>query len=176
MLLTRGIVCVLCFFLFCCPVSAEPAVQSPPTALLDHLAGNWILRGTIAGKPTTHDIQAAWVLNHEYLQLHETSREKNASGAAAYEAIVYISWDEKAGQYTCLWLDSTAGGGLSAEGLAHANRAGDSIPFIFTLSASDQIHTTFRYDKAADTWQWLIDNVVNGRTKRFADVKLNRER
>ncbi len=147
-----------------------------PTALLDHLAGKWILQGTIAGKPTTHDVQAAWVLHHEYLQLHEISREKSASGSPAYEAIVYIGWDAKARQYTCLWLDSTSGEALSTEVIGRANPSGDSIPFIFAASASDQIQTTFRYDKVADTWQWLIDNVVNGQTQHFADVKLSRAR
>ncbi len=174
MVLIRGMVCVLCSVLFCCSVSAEPEMPSAPTALLNHLAGTWILRGTIAGKPTTHDVEATWVLNHEYLQLHEISREKNAGGGPAYEAIIYIGWDAKTQQYACLWLDSTSGDGLSSGVIARANPAGDSIPFIFPLSASDQIRTTFSYDKAADTWQWLIDNVANGKTQRFADVRLNR--
>jgi hypothetical protein len=140
--------------------------------LLDHLSGNWVLHGTIAGESTTHDIQATWVLNREYLQLHEVSREKNEKGGAAYEAIVYLSWDTKAQQYSCLWLDSTAGGGLSAEGIAHGPKAGDSIPLIFTISPADQIHTTFSYDATSDSWRWLIDNFENGKTQRFADVRL----
>ncbi len=176
MVLLRGIASVLCSVLFCCSMSADPEMPSAPTALLNHLVGTWVLRGTIAGKQTTHDVQAAWVLRNEYVQLHEISRDKNASGGAAYEAIVYIGWDEKARQYTCLWLDSTAGGGLSPEGIARANEAGNSIPFIFALSPSDQIHTTFSYDQAADTWRWLIDNIVNGRTQRFANVTLTRAR
>jgi hypothetical protein len=45
-------------------------------ALLDHLAGSWVLQGTIAGRPTTHDITAEWVLAHQYLRLQEVSREK----------------------------------------------------------------------------------------------------
>lgn len=149
--------------------SAEVAAK-----VLDHLTGSWVLQGSIAGKQTTHDIEARWVLNREYVQLHETSREKNDGGAAAYEAIVYLSWDTKLQQYTCLWLDSTAGGGLSAEGIARGGIAGDSIPLLFTTSPSDQIRTTFSYDKAADKWQWLIDNVENGRTDRFANVTLTR--
>jgi hypothetical protein len=109
-------------------------------------------------------------------QLHEISREKNASGGPAYEAMVYIGWDAKAQQYARLWLDSTSGDGLSSGVIARAKQAGDSIPFIFALSASDQIHTTFSYDKVADSWLWLIDDAVNGHTQRFADVRLNRVR
>ena len=174
MRLIRAMVCGLCCVLLCGAVAAAVEMPSGPAALLDHLAGTWILQGTIAGKPTTHDVQAAWVLNHEYLELHETSREKNAAGAPAYYAIIYIGWDAQAQQYVCLWLDSTSGDGLASGVMARATPAGNSIPFIFTLSASNQIHTTFSYDKAAGTWQWLIDNLVNGKTQRFADVKLTR--
>jgi len=170
----RWIFCMFLSVLFCTVSLAAQGPADVPVKLLDHLTGSWVLQGIIAGKQTTHDVDATWVLNREYVQLHEVSREKNPSGGAAYEAIVYLSWEVKMQQYTCLWLDSTAGGGLSAEGLAHAKLAGDSIPLIFTLSASDQIHTTFSYDKTADTWQWLIDNVENGRTQRFANVTLTR--
>lgn len=69
----------------------EPTHKDP---LLDRLTGNWILQDTIAGHETTHDIESEWVLNHEYLRLHETSRAKNAQGQPAYEAIIFIEWGE----------------------------------------------------------------------------------
>jgi hypothetical protein len=147
-----------------------------PQELLDHLAGRWVLQGTIAGKQTTHDIDADWVLKREYLRLHEVSREKDAKGDPAYEAIVLIGWDAKTGDYACLWLDSTEGGGLSAAGIAHGKQSGDSIPFLFGISATDSIRNTFAYNRSADTWKWLIDNETNGKTKRFADVTLSRPR
>lgn len=99
-------------------------MPAAPAALLNHLTGVWSLRGTIAGKPTIHDVQAGWVLNHEYVQLQEISRETNASGNPAYEAIVYIGWDAKAEQFVCLWLDSTSGDGLSSGIIAVQNRPG----------------------------------------------------
>jgi hypothetical protein len=79
--------------------TAQPARQDP---LLDRLAGNWILQGTIAGHETTHDIESEWVLNHEYLRIHEASREKNAQGQPGYEAIIFIEWNESSKEYTCL--------------------------------------------------------------------------
>lgn len=170
----RSMFCTLLCVLFCSISLAAQNRATVPLKLLDHLTGNWVLRGTIAGKLTTHDVQAAWVLNREYVRLHEISRDKNDNGGTRYEAIVYLSWDVKAQQYTCLWLDSTAGGGLSAQGIARANLAGHSIPLVFTLAPSDQIRTTFSYDEATDTWQWLIDNVDNGREHRFANVTLTR--
>src|ERR1700722_13677642 len=87
--------------------SAQQSMRADP--LLDRLTGNWTMQGTIAEHETTHDIEAEWVLGHEYLRLHETSRQKNAQGQPAYEAIVFIEWDESSNEYKCLWLDSTGG-------------------------------------------------------------------
>lgn len=154
---------------------AQAAAANSPGELLDRLGGTWVLRGTIAGKQTTHDVSAQWVLKHEYLRLHEVSRERDAKGNPAYEAIVFVSWDAKRQEYSCLWLDSTEGGGLSAEGIAHGKKSGDSIPFLFTISPSESLHTTFIYERKADAWKWLIDDDSNGKTERFADVMLLRK-
>lgn len=169
-----GFLCLFFLLVRAC-LAQEPATNSP-LELLDHLAGRWVLQGTIAGKQATHDVQAEWVLKREYLRLHEVSREKDAKGVPAYEAIIFVSWDAKTQEYTCLWLDSTAGGGLSTQGLAHARKSGDSIPFLFTISPSDSIHNTLVYNRGGDTWKWLIDNDANGKIDHFADVKLSRSR
>ena len=156
--------------------AAQPSAPDAAAALLDHLAGRWVMTGTIGGKQTTHDVDAEWVLEREYLQLHEVSREKETNGHPAYEAIVYLSWDARAKEIVCLWLDNTAGGGLSAQGLAHGALSADSIPLVFTLPGNETLHTTFQYDKAADLWRLTIDDVKNGATDRFADVRLMRAR
>ena len=157
------------------PQSPDP--QAPdPLKLLDHLAGNWVLNGMIGGKQTTHDVEARWILRHEYLELHETSREKEANGEFAYEAIVLVSWDPRANQYACLWLDSTSGGALTSQTTCRATPSGDAIPFLFTLSPTESLHTTFTYREATDTWQWTIDDESNGKTDRFADVTLSRRK
>jgi hypothetical protein len=144
-------------------------------SLLDHMTGKWVLKGTIDGKETTHDIIAEWVLGHQYMQLHETSREKNAQGGAEYEAIVYIGWDQPSKRYACLWLDVTGGGGLSAQAIGHAKRNGDKMAFLFKGSDGSIFHTTFVYTRATDTWQWLMDNEVRGKLQSFARVKLTRK-
>jgi len=154
------------------PVFAQQSVAQEP--LLDHLTGNWILQGTIAGRETTHDVDAEWVLGREYMRLHETAREKKAQGQVAYEAIIFIEWDESSSEYRCLWLDSTGGGGLSAQGIAHGKRSGDEIAFLFK-DKDGSVHTTFAYSKSTDTWQWLIDNEAGGKVSEFARVKLTRK-
>lgn len=160
-------------FALCC--SAQTAPADMPTRLLDHLAGRWVMSGTIDGKQTTHDVDAEWVLKREYIRLHEVSREKDAKGGPAYEAIVFLSWDAKKGEYSCLWLDNTAGGALSSDdGIAHGKPATDAIPLVFTITGKESLHTTFLYDARTDSWRLTIDDVTSGKNERFADVRLTR--
>jgi hypothetical protein len=133
-----------------------------------------VLRGTIAGKETTHDVDAEWVLNHGYVRMHEMSRERTASGTPAYEAIVFIGFDAKTGQYSCLWLDSTSSEGLSAATVCRAAASADSIPFVFTYADGDIFRTTFIYERSADTWRWTMDADEHGQLRPFARVTLTR--
>jgi hypothetical protein len=155
------------------------AAAAPPPAfedaLLDRMTGTWVLRGTIAGKQTTHDLVCEWVLGHQYVRIREISREKGAGGQPEYEAIVFIGWDEKAGRYACLWLDSTGGGGLAAQAIGQGQRKGDEIAFLFKGADGSIFHTTFVYAKDTDTWQWLMDGEANGKLEPFARVRLTKK-
>ena len=153
--------------------SAELPVHPDP--LLDRLIGTWVLRGQIAGKETTHDVVAEWVLGREYVRLHEVAREKDGKGNAAYEAIVFIGSGRPSHEYAVLWLDSTGGGGLVPEGIGHASRAGGEIPFIFVDRGGEiSFKNTFTYDKSTDSWAWIMDNVAGGKATPFGRVKLTR--
>ena len=165
---------VILFLVFSAPyVFAQRS--SLEDALLDQLVGQWVLRGTIAGKETTHDIDATWVLAHQYMQLHEVSREKDTTGIAAYEAIVFIGWDQPLQQYACLWLDVTGGGGLTGQAIGHGGRDRDRIAFLFKGSDGSLFHTTFVHDETTRTWQWLMDGEENGKLQAFARVTLTRK-
>src|SRR5271154_7432211 len=96
-------------------VAQQPPVKSP---LLDHLAGKWVLQGTIAGRATTHDVDAEWVLDHHYLCIREVSREKNSKGQPQYEATIYIAWNEPTKQFAAVWLDDYGGFLASGGGVA----------------------------------------------------------
>jgi len=146
-------------------------------AFLERLGGSWILRGTLAGRVTTHDVTAAWILDGLYLELHERSREADAKGKPQYEAVILLGLDPATGEYQCLWLDSTGGGGLSPTAFGRGKRTGDSIPFLFrdadgTISFSN----TFSYDTDAQAWTWQLDNVRKDGTRApFGRVRLTRQ-
>src|SRR5262249_5522071 len=122
------------------------AQTDPHHDLLDRLTGHWVMRGVIAKQQTTHDVEAQWVLNKEYLQIHETPADKAASGRPQYEAITHVAWDPKAAEYAILWLDTTGVANFPPAGVGHAKPAGDTIPFVFKDPAGGGDRTTFSYD------------------------------
>ena len=140
--------------------------------LLDHLTGNWVLQGTIAGKETTHDVAAEWVLGHQYVRMHEVSREKNSQGQPAYEAMVFMGWDQASSEYVAAWLDTYGGMGPSTMG--RAKRDGDEIHFLFKDKDS-VFHTRFVYHPETGNWEWRMDSEEKGAMKPFARVKLTRK-
>jgi hypothetical protein len=139
------------------------------------MTGRWVMTGAIGKKPATHDVDVDWVLNREYIRIHEVSRDRNVSGGTGYEAWIYIAWDAKKSEYAVMWLDNMAATNFAAEGVGHAKPDGDRIPFIFKDADGGGIHTTLAYDRANDTWSWTIDNVdKSGKPSSFAKLKLTR--
>jgi hypothetical protein len=151
-----------------------PGQSLPPDSLFDRLVGHWVLRGAIARHETTHDVTFEWMLGREYVQMHEVSREHSANGTPAYEAVVLFGRDAHTGEYACLWLDNTGAGAFDPPGIGRGSVAGDSIPFLFRYTDTDRFHTTFVYNRAADSWQWHMDNDSAGVRRPFARVTLTR--
>ena len=77
-------------------VAGTAAAQQPTLhdELLDRLVGRWTLTGTIAGRERTDDVAAEWTLNHQFVAVHEVSRERDADGRPAYQATAYVGWHE----------------------------------------------------------------------------------
>lgn len=143
--------------------------------LLGRLVGRWVMTGTMGRRSTVHDVEGAWALQHHYVRLIETSRERGDNGLPKYEATIFIGWVEAAHHYICIWLDNTdvASGDISC----FASEAPNSIPFEFRDShGALTITNTFTFHPASDTWDWRIDNVRDGVAEPFARVSLHRRR
>lgn len=166
--------CLIIAMLGIAAAAPRAAHAQNPDALLDHLVGRWVLRGPMAGQNVVHDVSAAWVLNHEYIELHETSRERTATGTPAYEAIIYLGRNPKTHEYAALWMDNTAYGGFVPEGTGHAMAAPDSIPFTFADASGINFRNVFVYDRGRDSWEWHLDNVDAKGDHPFARVVLTR--
>jgi hypothetical protein len=154
---------------------ASTAQQGPTNSpLLDHLAGKWVMQGTVGKQPETHDFNAEWVLQHRYLRFYEVSRDKNAKGEPQYDATVFIAWNEKTSQYSCVWLDVY--GGLTPESIGVATPKDNQLAFVFKDEHGDVTFTnTFLYDPRNNTWEDRLDNVVKGEAKPFARFTMSKQ-
>ena len=153
------------------PCAAQQATLNDP--LLDRLKGEWVISGTIAGKPTTHDVSAEWVIEHQYLRLHEVTREKRADGQPDYEAVVHVGWNQPTGTYGCVWLDNY--GGLNTQSIGLAAKKENELPFVFSNLDRTFTRTTMAYDPKSGTWRWTIVEDNAGKLSTFADLTLTRK-
>jgi len=165
---------LILLFVLISPVTVKSQQISQPDSLLNKLTGKWVLTGAIEGQKTIHDVDAKRVLNGQYVQIKEVSREKDEKGNPLYDAVIYICWQEAKKQYFCLWLDNTSNEGISNQVIGRAKQNGDKIEMLFKFSDANQFHTTFIYDRETDTWQWLMDGEENGKLQPFARVKLTK--
>lgn len=158
-------------FLALIATAQQPPTQSP---LLDHLAGKWLMEGTVGKQQVTHELDAEWVLQHHYLRFREVSRDKNDKGEPQYDATVFIGWNEKTKRYACVWLDVY--GGLTSESIGVAIPKENELDFVFTNEQGEKSFTnSFIYDSKTNTWENRLDNLVKGEAKPFARFKLRKE-
>lgn len=127
----------------------------------------------MAGRDALHDVDAEWVLDHHYVQIHEVSRRQDSKGKPDYQATIYIAWNEAARQFAALWLDDY--GGLASESIGVADPKPNELHFIFKDGKGVVVFSNdFIYDEKTDTWEWHLDNIVEGAAQTFGRVKLSR--
>ena len=158
-----------------CVTGGLAAQSLSPDSVLEHLAGRWVLRGTIGRQQTVHDVTFDWLLGHEYLQMHEVSRERTPAGQPVYEAVVLFTRDPLTGDYASLWMDNTGVSPFDPQGVGRGAVAGDSVPFLWRYTSTTGFHNTFVYDGAHDSWQWHMDNDSLGVRRPFARLVLTRQ-
>lgn len=134
--------------------------------LLEKMAGAWKLEGAIRGKPAQHAVEARWVLNHQFLQIHEID---TAGDKPLYEAIVMIGYDHASERYVAHWHDVY--GGRVSETLGYGRRSADEIEFVFEYP-DGPFHTTFRWLPDKKVWQWHMRTKEDGRWTDFANMTM----
>jgi hypothetical protein len=171
----------LVVFLFCFALPAWAQEQVPPLdgphrtfqdELLSNLAGSWKMSGIIRGQNATHSVDSQWVLNHQFLQIHEKSLDAPADGRPAYEAMVMVGYDNASERYVAHWTDIY--GGRVSETLGYGTRSGDQIEFVFEYPEGP-FRTTFRWLADRKQWQWhMRTKNETGKWIDFADLILAR--
>lgn len=128
------------------------AQQSDPCAqdhfvdpFLDRMEGIWWASGTVEGEPVTYDVQAKWVLNHQFLELSM----EDSSAAKAYAAKVMFGFDCRHNHYVVHWMDVF--GGPFSETLGYGSLKTDGLDLRFNYPAGPTLNR-FSYDPKTDTW------------------------
>jgi hypothetical protein len=140
--------------------------------LVDRMAGAWKLQGPVMGRPGHHDVEAEWVLNHQFMRIHEKSSADAPSDEHRYEATWFLGYDPISERYVLHLLDVF--GARFSETLGYGTRTGNAIHFVFEYP-DGPFHTTFQWSPETNGWEWLMEQKnKEGKWIQFADLKLTR--
>lgn len=138
--------------------------------LLNQLAGKWKLTGTIARQRAEHVVDAEWVLNHQFLRIHEKAPGAGEGGRIPYEATAFVGYDYTSERYVVHWIDIF--GGRVSETLGYGKRNGNSVEFVFEYP-DGPFHTTFEWRPESSTWHWQMRQKNEaGQWVSFGDMTL----
>jgi hypothetical protein len=88
---------------------AEPPLDGPKRTfqdpLFEQLTGTWTMAGAVRARPATYSLRVEWTLNHQFLRLEM----RDVSEPPAYQAAVYIGYDNTSERYVMHWLDAFGG-------------------------------------------------------------------
>jgi hypothetical protein len=153
--------------------SVPSMAQSPAEwqdTLAGHITGTWKVDGNVLGREAHHEINAEWMLNHQFLRIHEKTAATAPASERRYEAIWFLGYDEVSERYVLHLIDIF--GGRYSETLGYGTRNGNEIRFVFEYP-DGPFHTTFRWSQETATWQWLLEQKDKaGKWTTFADLKL----
>jgi len=136
-------------------------------ALIERLAGEWRMTGQVRGRAAESTASGAWTLAHQWLRLEM----KDVAQPPAYEAHVYIGYDNKSERYVAHWLDVF--GGRFSETLGYGVREKDAVRFVFEYP-DGPFHTTFTAQPDG-TWSLLMRTKNDaGSWVTFAEYTLRR--
>ena len=120
-------------------------------SILDRLVGHWNVERTMQGRTTSSGLQGELVLNHQFLLLHY--QQPNVPSATAYEAMVFIGYDNSSERYVAHWIDVF--GGRYSETLGYGIRDANAIRFVFEYP-DGPFHNTFTFDPVKGSWTSLM--------------------
>jgi hypothetical protein len=140
--------------------------------LVDHMVGAWKLQGQVMGRDAHHQIEAEWVLNHQFLRIHEKTETGAPGSEKRYEAIWFLGYDPVSERYVLHLLDVF--GGRFSETLGYGVRDSNAIRFVFEYP-DGPFRTVFEWSSEKDTWQWLMTQKdKDGKWTNFGDFQLTR--
>jgi hypothetical protein len=152
-------------------VSLAAAVDHKPPPVndpfLDNLLGHWNISRKVHGSTVANTMDAEWVVQHRFLQLHM----KDVANPPKYEALVLIGYDGVAERYVAYWMDDF-GGAYSAVG--RGRRQGNTIEFQFEYP-DGPFFNTFYWQPNEAGWKMVLESSKDGKRELFAEDTVRRK-
>lgn len=127
-------------------------------ALLDKMAGEWDMTGTVSERKVAYTFNAQWVLNHQFMEWQITDVLKSPP---EYVGKIYVGYNCTSKKYIVHWIDNM--GGKFSETLGYGIRKNDTLQLKFDYPETPVINT-ISYNKANDTWQFHL--IVSDKGKK----------
>ena len=163
---------VLAAWVLLYPSASAQAQSQFSDDLVDHMAGAWKLEGPLLGHEAHHEIQAEWVLNHQFLRIHEKTSAGAPNSEHPYEAVWFLGYDSTSDRYVLHLMDIF--GARFSETLGYGIRDGNQLRFVFEYP-DGPFHSTYRWDPQKGTWEWHMEQKdKNGKWSPFADLTLTK--
>ncbi len=142
--------------------------------LLDHLVGKWHDTATAHGSTFTSEIDASWVLNHQYLLIHLKSNEVIPWWHVQMEYYQYIGYNHYQQRYTVHGMSIEGDEDLS-EGFYYGYRKGNDFKTVAKFSADTSVVQHLIWQPESKTWLIQSRPEINGKEgELFLDMKLTK--
>lgn len=131
--------------------------------LLNNFVGQWDVSATVHGQKFTLDREAEWVMNHQYLRIHEKSREVIPWLKVPFERTIFIGYNHRSNRYLVYELTVHGGDGpIEPEGFAYGVRTGNELKMVLK-GPEIVLHQTFTWEPASESWLFQGRRVIEGK-------------
>jgi hypothetical protein len=132
--------------------------------LLDHFVGKWDVSATVHGQKFTLKREAEWVLDHQYLRIHEKSREVIPWLKIPFERTIFIGYNHRSKRYIVYEL-TVHGGDVphEPEGFYYGDRTGNELKMVHTKGSEVIGNSRFTWDPVSGSWYFQGRMVVAGK-------------
>ena len=134
---------------------------------LDRLVGSWTLTGNMGSIELRQKVNARWVIQDQFLEVHCIEEESVKQDQPLYEAVYMLGYDSQSEEYSF--------GASYALTIGIGKRRADSIEFLFEYP-NGIFSNTFAWDRETGGWEMLLrQKEENDVWKVFAKKTLTRE-
>ncbi len=144
----------------CTSLSAQNSVDTADHRfhddLLNHFVGTWNVSGVVHGMQFQNlKLEATWVMNHQYLQIHEKGTDTVPFIKMPWEAMFIIGYNHNSSRYV-FYEFSVRGIDEPWEGFSYATRIGNKLKVSSKISSDEFINQYFIWEPASKSWHLEI--------------------